>query len=243
MEPVKVHVNRIYIAYGYYLEWYSSVDGAKANSGLSELWIGKDDMEYREFILQFDISETSEINRDYLLQSVFPGAIYEYAMRFSVLSNAASVLDEHGIREMEYDFTRYYLFDDYYIDMIEPDAYDKYAEFDEDDDMEDFDYGSDCEIILGKVNCASKVSIGLANLLDVKEEERGSKLGMVLELSLKDFDKEELDFLFSGVDDTIDYDVINEDEITKSLNIYFDLASPLTDSIKDDSDDSDVITF
>jgi hypothetical protein len=224
MKFVKFEVNRLYIAFGYYLEWYESVDGDRANSGLSELWVGKDDMPFKEFLVQADFSDNGHFSKEYLMQNLFAGAILDYNNKYDMQDEDALDVDGCGLREVTYEVTRYYVSDDYYFDVDTLDLYEA------DDGAEN--------ITIGKINYLSKVSLcsldtSDGGLADAEDE----VFIQILETSL-----EAMQGFFDIEDNTIlDIDTLHEDELASEYNVYYTLSANEKD--KDINDVDDEITF
>lgn len=224
MKSIKFEVTRVYLVFGYYLEYYKSIDGGRGNSGLSELWLGKDDMPFKEFVIQADFSDDSEFGKEYLMQNTFAGAIYNYNEKYQMEEEEAFPVRNHDIDEITYDVTRYYLRDDYYFDVDTLCIYE--------DDMDSVE-----NITLGKINCLTKASLCVFDTSNgsIAEKEDG-----VFE-EILDTISENVDVLFVEDDEGLmDMDLLAEDEMASEVNIYYRLSAE-SHNVSDESDDE--ITF
>lgn len=225
MKSVKFEVTRAYIAFGYYLEWYKSVDGGRANSGLTELWLGKDDMDFKEFVIQADFSDESDFGMDYIMQNTFAGAIMHYNEKYAMEEEEALAIREHNIGEITYEVTRYYLRDNYYFDV------DRLSLFEDDEDslLEN--------ITIGKINCLSKATLCC---FDAKDGGIGNESDDVFNEILEAI-AEPIDLLFiDNEEESMDLDIMAEDELASEHNLYYKLTAD-SYTVSDETDDE--ITF
>lgn len=220
MKSVKYEVTRAYIAFGYYLEWYKSIDGGRGNSGLYELWLGKDDMPFKDFVIQADFSDDAEFDKEYIMQNTFAGAIYNYNEKYQMEEEEAFSIRPHDIGEVTYEVTRYYLRDDYYFDVDTLNLFD-----DEDDNVEN--------ITLGKINCLTKAALCL---FDASNGSIGTKDNEIFN-EILDTISENMDMLFEDDDDdAMDMDLMAEDEMASNMNIFYRLKAD-AHTVSDENDD------
>lgn len=221
MESVKINVTRWNIAFGYFFELYETVDGSRKGKGLTEVWIGKDNEPFKDFILQGDFSENGQIDRDYLLSNVFAAAIVDYNSRYDVAENQETLpFEGFGERVMEYEVTRVYLRDDYYIEL---DSLDIWCEDAEEEEQEPYTQ----TVTIGKVN--GQVRVGLCDVeidMDASEEE----LQSIYEELLNSVE-EELESVFQAESELLDISVRQDEETVREYGVYYRL-----------SDDEDIVS-
>lgn len=215
MESTKIKVTRWNIAYGYFFEMYESVDGARKGRGLTEVWIGKDNEPFKDFILQADFSENGQIDRDYLLSNVFGAAIVDYNSKYDVAENQETLpFEGFGERIMEYEVTRVYLRDDYYIELDSLDIWDDEEEVGEDEEP----YTQ--TVTIGKVN--GQVRVGLCDV-EIDMESSEEELNVVYEELLSSVEGE-LDEIFQEEANILDISVRQEEEEVREYGVYYSLS-------------------
>lgn len=223
----EIEVTRIYIAFGYFLEWYQSVDGGRASSGLSEIWIGNDSLEYKTFVLQCDMSDSAKVDKWVLLQNVFPYAICEFNSHFDFTSSDFVGLDGCGEREVEYKLKRYYLDDDYYIDEDELDLYDEHGA---------------SNIWFGKIGCVVKGFVCICDTSECALEDLDEDLDDALDEFAK-IGKEVYVDVFEESFDDWDIDTMKMLESVEDLGIYYNLGGKSDENSLIEDDLDDVIRF
>lgn len=224
MQIKEIEVTRIYIAFGYFLEWYESVDGGRADSGLSEVWVGKDDIEYKTFVFQCDFSKYSKLNKWFLLQSVFSSAICDFNSQFEFDDDLeVSDLDGCGQRKVTYTIKRYYFDDGFYLDEDSLDLYDEHG-------MNN--------IWFGKIGCLLKGFICICDTSYCSLEDAEEALSEFAQIG-----KENYVDLFEESYEELNIDDMKMIELSEELGIYSDLGgNGIDNSIIDDSSD-DTIKF
>lgn len=221
MQIKEIEVTRIYIAFGYFLEWYESVDGGRANSGLSEIWVGKDDIEYKTFVFQCDFSESDK--KWFLLQSVFSNAICDFNSQFVMDDLDVFDLDGCGQRVVTYTIKRYYLDDNFYL---EEDSLDLYEE-----------HGMN-NIWFGKIGCLLKGFVCICDTSYCSLEEAEEALSEFAQIG-----KDSYIDLFEEFNEELDIDDMKLIELSEELGIYSDLGGTNSSIIDSLDDDDDAIKF
>lgn len=228
MKSVKIPVTRLYIAFGYYIEYYETVDGDRAGSGLYEIWVGKDSIGVKEFTVQADFSEESELGKDYVLQNIFAAAIVDFNSKFDASADEEDMmpLDGCGVRELEYEITRYYVKDDYYYDIDTANPW----------ELEDLDGVK--TVFIGKVNSHTKVNIFDFTVdEEVTQEDEESYYKEMLNKVL-----EEISEIFDVEPELLDLDTLKEKAEVEKYGIYYSLSDTST-GVEHSGSEEDEVTF
>lgn len=210
MKSVKIPVTRLYIAFGYYLEYYETVDGDRNGKGLYEVWVGKDDVGLKEFSIQADFNEETGFGKDYILQSVFAAAIVDFNNKFEVGVDPTEIMpaDGCGVRELDYEITRYYVKDDYYFDIDTANPW----EFEDIEGVK--------TVFIGKVNSHTKVNVcDLQVDESISQEDEEGYYKEILDNVLEDISE-----IFESEPELIDLDTLREKSEVEEYGIYYTLS-------------------